>query len=135
MKSAQSRQYSVAERKKAVARAKAHSPFLREAMTAFPHIVDVFLHEGGLWASEAALNEAHEADWDVRLRQMRRARALAIALGDLAGELPLETVTSLLTDFADSSIGQALKAAMRERFPDLGAPGDVPQRDRAFGLR
>ena len=116
---------SINEREHAARRARDHSPFLREAMQALPHIADAFMQEGGLWASEAALFEARDAEWEVRLRRIRRARALAIALGDLAGELPLETVTSLLTDFADWSIYRALLTAMRERFPDL--PQDRPE--------
>jgi glutamate-ammonia-ligase adenylyltransferase len=108
-----------AKREKAVARARAHSRFLREAMAGLPHIVDAFMQEGALRASEIALYEGREADWETRLRRVRHARALAIALGDLAGELPLDLVTQLLSDFADWSIYRALKTAMRERFPDL----------------
>src|SRR5205814_9029216 len=44
--------------------------------------------------------------------------ALAVALGDLAGELSLEAVTRLLSDFADAAIDRAVAAAIRERVPD-----------------
>jgi glutamate-ammonia-ligase adenylyltransferase len=46
-----------------------------------------------------------------------------VALGDLAGELPLEQVTRLLSDFADRAIDQAIKAAIRERVPDADPQG------------
>ena len=43
--------------------------------------------------------------------------ALAVALGDLAGELSLEAVTRALSDFADQAIDRAVSAALAERVP------------------
>jgi glutamate-ammonia-ligase adenylyltransferase len=57
------------------------------------------------------------------LRQRRQGLALAIALGDLSGELTLEQVTRFLSDFADSAIDQAVEAAIAERVPDTDPHG------------
>ena len=48
----------------------------------------------------------------------RHALALAVALGDLSGEHPLEWVTQALSGFADAAMDEALAAAMRERMPE-----------------
>ena len=53
-----------------------------------------------------------------RLRRQRHALALAVALADLSGEQPLEWVTATLSDFADTAMDEALRAAMLERVPD-----------------
>ena len=50
-------------------------------------------------------------------RRRRRALALAVALGDLAGELPLERVTGALSAFADVSLDAAIAQAIVERVP------------------
>jgi len=57
------------------------------------------------------------------LRRRRHGLALAVALGDLAGELPLERVTALLSDFADAAIDEAVAAAIAERVPDAAPSG------------
>ena len=48
---------------------------------------------------------------------------MAVALGDLSGEFALEQVTQLLSDFADSAIDQAVRAAIAERVPDADPQG------------
>src|SRR5262249_14771131 len=60
---------------------------------------------------------------DAKLRRRRHGLALAVALGDLSGELPLEEVTRLLSDFADSAIDEAIRAAILERVADSEPPG------------
>ncbi len=62
-------------------------------------------------------------DVGAELRRRRTALALAIALGDLAGELDLERVTAALSDFADLAIDRALAAAIAERMPDAEPRG------------
>jgi glutamate-ammonia-ligase adenylyltransferase len=62
-------------------------------------------------------------DLESQLRQARSRLALAVALGDLAGELPLEQATRLLSDFADRSIDTALRSAILERVPDAEPRG------------
>ena len=52
-----------------------------------------------------------------RLRLERRAMALNVAIGDLAGVLDLTAVTGALTRFADHALDTAIRAAIEERTP------------------
>ena len=112
-----SRRFSTSARVDAVRRAREHSPFLRDAIDARGDLLDAFLEGGADAAVERALTANAEA-LDSRLRRQRLDLALAVALGDLVGELPLEDVTSLLSDFADRAIDQAVAQAIAERMPD-----------------
>jgi glutamate-ammonia-ligase adenylyltransferase len=103
----------------ALRRAAEHAPFLRDAIEALPAISEAFLIAGAGPAAAAAI-ESGSDQLDASLRRQRRALALAVALGDLAGEMTLEAVTRHLSDFADLAIGRALKAAIADRTP--GAP-------------
>ncbi|MEO7603006.1 MAG: bifunctional [glutamate--ammonia ligase]-adenylyl-L-tyrosine phosphorylase/[glutamate--ammonia-ligase] adenylyltransferase [Sphingomicrobium sp.] len=105
------------DRAGAVRRADAYSPFLRDALRAWPDIADRFLGEGPEAAAAASLAIDRD-DLETALRARRQALALAVALGDLAGELSLERVTQLLSGFADSAIEEALGLAIAERYPD-----------------
>src|SRR4051812_5903151 len=107
---------STDQRTKAVERARDHSPFLRAAMESQPEVLDVFEREGSKAAIQLALSKDAEIV-DTRLRRQRYGLALAIALGDLAGELPFEEVTSHLSDFADAAIDQAVRAAIFDLVP------------------
>ena len=106
----------------AVQRAGNHSPFLREALVAREDIADGFIAAGAEPAARLALASAADS-LEMRLRQQRYGLALAVALGDLAGELPLEQVTRLLSDFADGAIDQAVNAALAERVPGAEPEG------------
>lgn len=117
-----SRQGSLAAREQALARARARSPFLREALQARPEIADAFLEKGPMSAAEAALSEPGE-DLESELRRQRLSLALAVALGDLSGDLDLEQVTRLLSEFADSALDRAVTAAVAERVPDAEPRG------------
>ena len=108
-------------RKSAVERAQSHSTFLRDCMAHRPDIVDLFVAEGPVRAVEAALSAGAESA-DAELRRRRQGLALALALGDLAGELTLEEVTASLSDFADASIERAIEVAMAEQ-----SPGEEPR--------
>jgi glutamate-ammonia-ligase adenylyltransferase len=116
------RNAKLSSREDALSRAQAHSPFLREALLARPDLGDAFMANGAKAAAEAALSIGGD-ELDVRLRRQRHALALAVALGDLSGEMPLEEVTGLLSDFADRAIDQAITAAIRERVPDAEPQG------------
>ena len=105
----------------AIERADRHSPFLREAMAAWPGTVADFLARGSLAAATEALQIEAETE-DSALRRRRQALALAVALGDLSGELSLEQVTAILSDFADHCIARAVELAIAER-----APGETPR--------
>ena len=109
-------------REDAVQRADAHSPFLRESLKAHPDVGAAFLASGPGAAARLALEVSCET-LEAQLRVKRHRLALAAALGDLSGELPLEHVTSMLSDFADASIDAAVKAAISERTPGENAQG------------
>lgn len=109
-------------RSEAVDRARSHSPFLRSVMEARPEILEEFERSG----SDAAIRLADSAqaeNIDDRQRRQRRGLALAIALGDLAGELSFEQVTRHLSDFADAAIDAAVRSAISERVPGAGPAG------------
>jgi glutamate-ammonia-ligase adenylyltransferase len=106
----------------AIERAGLHAPFLRGAIGSRPDIVETFVASGPLKAAAQALQSGAETV-DAELRRRRRALAMAVALGDLSGELALEQVTALLSDFADGAIDRAIEAAMAEFFPDEPAAG------------
>jgi [glutamine synthetase] adenylyltransferase / [glutamine synthetase]-adenylyl-L-tyrosine phosphorylase len=109
-------------RNSALARAREHSPFLRDAIAARRELAEAFVERGVTAAVELAL--AADGDGvEARLRRRRLGLALSIALGDLAGELGLEQVTRLLSDFADEAIDDALGAAIAERVPAEEARG------------
>ena len=114
--------HSNAARNEALNRAKAHAPFLRDAIPAFPHIAMHFVQDGVETAIRAALS-LDGATIAQCLRRQRRALALAVALGDLSGELELEALTGALSDFADRAIDTALSAAIEERLPGAGTTG------------
>lgn len=80
------------------------------------------MERGAAPAADLALT-ARDDDIDVELRRQRLGLALAVALGDLAGELSLEAVTDLLSGFADRAIDRALAAAIRERVPEAEVQG------------
>jgi len=111
------------DREAAIGRAQRHSPFLREALQARSDIAETFARDGPLAAAALALSGAAGEPVERMLRRRRHGLALAVALGDLAGELSLEQVTRLLSDFADDAIGQAVAAAIRERMPDAEPAG------------
>jgi glutamate-ammonia-ligase adenylyltransferase len=113
---------SMAARADALRRASEHSPFLREAIRTRGEIAATFLSDGAAAAAELALATGGEGV-EARLRRQRHGLALAVALGDLSGELPLEDVTRLLSDFADRAIDQAVRQAISERVPDSAAQG------------
>ena len=111
-----------AARQDAIERARNEAPFLREAMLARPDLVAAFVSEGAESAVARALEAAGD-DLAVELRRRRHGLALAVALGDLAGEFTLERVTELLSDFAEDAIDRALTCAITERVPDSEPAG------------
>jgi [glutamine synthetase] adenylyltransferase / [glutamine synthetase]-adenylyl-L-tyrosine phosphorylase len=59
------------------------------------------------------------------LRRERTATAVALAIGDLAGELTLEDVVSSLSDLADRAVDAAVASAIAERVPGAAPEGFV----------
>ena len=106
----------------AMNRATARAPFLVGAMARNPALTDML--RGG--AFDAALSAAWSTQGTgVRqsLRRQRDALALVLAIGDLAGHLPLEAIVAQLSDFADHALDSAITEAMRQRVPDADSRG------------
>ena len=100
----------------ALARARAHAPFLAKALERRPDIATL-LAEG---RAEEALTAAATGDDDVgvSLRQERLGLALALAISDLAGAFSLGRVMRELSAFADRALDTAIAAAIGRRVPD-----------------
>ncbi len=113
---------STDSRNGAIERARRFAPFLRDGLAAFPKIAEIFAADGADAAIDAALAVQGASVSEV-LRHQRRALALAVALGDLSGDLSLERLTVALSDFADRAIDAALAAAIEERSPGAGTDG------------
>ena len=108
---------------RAIARAQAHSPFLRMQLERFPDIASQ-LAEGHLEdALQAARAQGGTGEAMAAIRRERSAFALALGIGDLAGMLPLERVTAELSALAERSLERALTAVFAERTPDEPAGG------------
>ncbi|MBO9581537.1 MAG: bifunctional [glutamine synthetase] adenylyltransferase/[glutamine synthetase]-adenylyl-L-tyrosine phosphorylase [Sphingobium sp.] len=107
----------------ALARARAHSPFLARQMDVFPDIVAQLAAGDFEVAWVSALTLAEDASADRRLRRRRSAAALVAAVADLARAWDFDRVTRRLSDFADMSVDAALSAAFAERYPDDGPRG------------
>ncbi|MFX8871984.1 hypothetical protein ABTM94_20085, partial [Acinetobacter baumannii] len=75
----------------------------------------------------ALTRRASDAAPDVgtALRRERRALALALAIGDLAGAFPLARVTSELSAFADRALDAAMADAIRHRLPEAEPAGFI----------
>jgi glutamate-ammonia-ligase adenylyltransferase len=113
-----------AEVNDALRRARAHSPYLALQLERFPEISQR-LAAGDV---ESAIAAAHEAGAEApslaaRLRNRRNALSLALAIGDLAGMVPLERLMEELTDLADAALGEAIAAAIEERTPGAAPRG------------
>ena len=104
----------------AVARASSWSPFLRLLLEREPAIAAA-LAAGRL--DLAASSSTPDMPVARRLRLDRRALALSVAIGDLAGALDLTAVTHALSDFADRALDTAIRAAIIERTPDAPVQG------------
>ena len=107
----------------ALARARAHAPFLRRLSERLPALAADL--EGGDIEGAIARARGEEAGEDAAtaLRGARRALALALAVGDLAGVLPLARVTAELSAFADRALDRAVAAAIAERTPGAAPEG------------
>ncbi len=108
----------------ALERAEKHSPFLRVALAGHPEIAAASRSGRIGDAIRAVRNKAGDVpELSTALRQQRSALALALAIGDLAGLLPLERLVRELSDFADDAIERALDAAIRARTPEADPKG------------
>ncbi len=103
--------------KGAIHRAEANAPFLSRALGKQPDLA-ALLESGEIepaldWARARGADDSVVID--VALRRERLALATAIAIADLAGAFSLSRVVSELSDFADSALDRAIRAAIFER--------------------
>ncbi|WP_417620415.1 bifunctional [glutamine synthetase] adenylyltransferase/[glutamine synthetase]-adenylyl-L-tyrosine phosphorylase [Parasphingorhabdus sp.] len=108
----------------AIARARNHAPFLALAMEVQPELTDL-LAADNLAAALEYVEAAGSGATNVRqkLRREKRALALTLAIGDLAGQLSLTDVITRLSDFADRALDEALADIYAIRYPDAQNEG------------
>ena len=110
----------------AMARMRAHSPFLARQMDRFPEVVDL-LEGGDVEAALKAAQNVSDADEGIArsLRRRKGALSLVTAAADLSGAWDLDRVTRTLSDFADQALEEALRATFAERYPGVKPKGFV----------
>jgi glutamate-ammonia-ligase adenylyltransferase len=113
---------STCGRPEALRRAADHAPFLREAIQVRADIAETFATNGAIAAAQLALRTDGDT-LEMRLRRQRHGLALAVALGDLSGELRLEEVTAMLSSFADRALDDAVRGTMAERVGQADSRG------------
>ena len=108
----------------AIARAAAHSPYLAQGLERLPALAALLANGDGeaalVWAKGAG---GGAGEVGAALRREKRALALALAIGDLAGAFPLARVMTELSQFADRALDQAIAAAITERVPGAAPAG------------
>ncbi|OCC23892.1 glutamine-synthetase adenylyltransferase [Croceicoccus estronivorus] len=108
----------------AIARARAHSPFLTLGLDRQPELEAILSQGRGEEALAFAREAGNGADGPaIALRRERWALATALAIGDLVGAFPLTRVMETLSAFADRALDVAIAAAIRERAPDCEPAG------------
>lgn len=107
----------------ALARARAHAPFLATSMDRRPDLV-AMLRAARL---DEAMASAMLADPAMpvgqALRMQKNALAMVLAIADLAGAMGVEQVTRNLSDFADRALDAALADIVARRTPDQPVAG------------
>lgn len=108
----------------AIARARAHAPYLAGALDRLPELTELLAAGEGAaalaWAKAAGRGASETG---AALRREKQALALALAIGDLAGALPLLQVTGELSAFADRALDAAIAEGIRRRAPDAEPAG------------
>ncbi len=99
----------------ALARARAHAPFLARALDRQPELVLLLEQGAGDSALDWAKTQGEHGDSGVGLRRHRLALATALAVGDLAGAFALPKVLTELSSFADHALDTAIRTAIAER--------------------
>ena len=107
-----------------LARARGHSPFLAMLLDRQPELA-ARLQAGEISAALGWAKRAGEGAPDVgtALRREKRALAAVLAVGDLAGALPLATVMAELSAFADRALDAAIAEAIVHRVPEAEPAG------------
>lgn len=108
----------------ALARARAHAPYLALGLDRMPALEALLAAGDGEGALAWAKAAGHGAESVASaLRREKLALAVALAVGDLAGAFPLLRVTGELTAFADRAMDAAIADAIRARVADAEPAG------------
>ncbi|WP_108789784.1 bifunctional [glutamate--ammonia ligase]-adenylyl-L-tyrosine phosphorylase/[glutamate--ammonia-ligase] adenylyltransferase [Erythrobacter sp. Alg231-14] len=99
----------------AVARARAHAPFLARALDRQPDLEHLLKAGRGAAALQWAADQGTHDDPAIALRWHRLALAAALGVGDLAGAFGLAKVIEELSRFADHALDTAIRTAIVER--------------------
>ncbi len=123
----------------------AASPWIAEQLTRYPVLLDELLDPRRLYAPltpealgaelEALLAHIDPDDLEQsmeRLRQFARGNRLRVAAADLAGLLPVATVSDYLSAIADRVLDASLRLALRELRRRHGDPQDIEGDDSGF---
>ncbi|MBS0474875.1 MAG: bifunctional [glutamate--ammonia ligase]-adenylyl-L-tyrosine phosphorylase/[glutamate--ammonia-ligase] adenylyltransferase, partial [Proteobacteria bacterium] len=108
----------------ALERARRNAPFLAHGLDRQPALEALLAAGDGAgaliwaWAAGDGAETVGSA-----LRREKLALATALAIGDLAGEFPLPTVTGELSALADRALDSAIADAIRQRLPDAEPAG------------
>lgn len=108
----------------AIERARHFAPFLCRGLDRLPDLEAVLADgriEDALSLAKAAGDDAPDAA--TALRREKLALAIALAVGDLAGALPLLRITGELSAFADRALDTAIADAIRQRVADAEPAG------------
>ncbi|WP_295631248.1 glutamine-synthetase adenylyltransferase, partial [Novosphingobium sp.] len=108
----------------AMARARAHAPFLADALDKLPDLANLLssgLFDDALAHAKAAGHD--EAETGAALRRERLSLALTLGVADLAGALPLARVMRELSAFADRALDTAIRDAVAQRTADADFAG------------
>ncbi|MFT5330784.1 MAG: glutamate-ammonia-ligase adenylyltransferase [Parasphingorhabdus sp.] len=107
-----------------LARARENAPHLKMLQEVQPELADL-LAADNLAAAFEFCTQAGAGAENVRqkLRREKRALALTLAIGDLAGQLSLTDVITRLSDFADRALDEALADIYATRYPDAPVEG------------
>ena len=115
-----------ADWQRAIARAERLAPFLARLLEREAPLTALLADGRGEDALRAARAVGEGiADTGVALRRERRALALVLAIGDLAGAFPLARVMAELSNFADRALDAAIGAAIRSRVPGAASAGFI----------
>ncbi|MBS0481647.1 MAG: bifunctional [glutamine synthetase] adenylyltransferase/[glutamine synthetase]-adenylyl-L-tyrosine phosphorylase [Proteobacteria bacterium] len=108
----------------ALERARSYAPYLAQGLDRLPAL-EGLLAAGDCTAAVSLARAAGDGADSVgsALRREKLALAVVLAIGDLAGELSLLTVTGELSAFADRALDAAIADAIRARVPDAEPAG------------
>ncbi len=109
----------------ALARARAHAPFLARALDRQPDLAALLESGDGEAALAWVAQQGSVEDVAVGLRRHRLALAAALGIGDLAGAFTLPKVLSELSSFADHALDTAINTAIAERTDEARNDGFI----------